>query len=157
MDLDTPRPLDEARSQEVAAQISSKPDQPFAGAHQGLAQLEGADYVQGFLVIAGDPFGPREHAWLETEAAIIDPAIAHAKPPLGARHYFPAQRLSSKALNRAIETAREDYPEDDPLPVYGEAPYAYYGDVMLGGEAYERAYQQAQVFNQLLMQQGAQS
>jgi hypothetical protein len=43
-----------------------------------------------------------------------------------------------------VEESKEDYPEDDPLPIYGEAPYDYYGDVMLGGQEYLIAYQAAE-------------
>jgi hypothetical protein len=43
-----------------------------------------------------------------------------------------------------VEESKEDYQEDDPLPIYGEAPYDYYGDVMLGGIEYLTAYQAAQ-------------
>jgi hypothetical protein len=39
--------------------------------------------------------------------------------------------------------SQEDYPDDPPLPVYGDAPYEYYGDVMLGGKDYQTAYAQA--------------
>lgn len=49
-----------------------------------------------------------------------------------------------KQLKDAIEEAKEDYPEDNPLPIYGSAPYEYYGDVMLGGKEYLEAYQAAE-------------
>ncbi|MEO0406040.1 MAG: hypothetical protein AAF289_01690 [Cyanobacteria bacterium P01_A01_bin.135] len=158
MNPDTPKPLDEDRSRLLAAEIDSKPHQPFANAHRGLLHLqEPGDYVQGFVVIAGSPFNPHEHAWLETEGAIVDPSAVHLQQPASALHYFPAQRLSKVALQQAIETAREDYPEDDPLPIYGDAPYAYYGDLMLGGKDYQQAHRQAEVFTQLLSQQGDQN
>ena len=59
-------------------------------------------------------------------------------------YYFPAESLSSKKLKAIVEESKEDYPEDDPLPIYGKAPYDYYGDVMLGGVEYLAAYQAAQ-------------
>jgi hypothetical protein len=48
-----------------------------------------------------------------------------------------------KQLKAAVEEAIEDYPEDPPLPVYGAAPYEYYGDKMLGGRDYQAAYEEA--------------
>jgi hypothetical protein len=50
-----------------------------------------------------------------------------------------------KKLKAIIEESEEDYPEDDPLPIYGDAPYEYYGDVMLGDQKYLDAYQAAEV------------
>jgi hypothetical protein len=58
-------------------------------------------------------------------------------------YYFPAQKLSVKELKAAVEEAKEDYPEDEPLPIYGAAPYEYYGDIMLGGAEYQAAYEEA--------------
>jgi hypothetical protein len=58
--------------------------------------------------------------------------------------YFAAQSLSMKKLKAVIEESKEDYPEDDPLPIYGDAPYDYYGDVMLGGKEYLEAYKAAE-------------
>ena len=51
--------------------------------------------------------------------------------------------MASALALAAIEEAQEDYPEDDPLPIYGEMPYEYYGDSMLGGQDYQTAYQAA--------------
>ena len=46
--------------------------------------------------------------------------------------------------DRLVEEAKEDYPEDPPLPIYGSMPYEYYGDVMLGGKEYQQAFDAAQ-------------
>lgn len=59
--------------------------------------------------------------------------------------------MSVKQLTAAIEEAQEDYPEDEPLPVYGAAPYEYYGDVMLGGADYAAAYAQAEAKSRELL------
>ena len=57
--------------------------------------------------------------------------------------YFTAQTFTVKKLKKIIEESKEDYPEDDPLPIYGNAPYEYYGEVMLGGQEYLSAYELA--------------
>ncbi len=149
------KPVDEALSNQVAGAISSKASQPFQNAYQALQQVEQGRYVQGFLVIIENPFSLQEHAWVETDDAIIEPSLPHIGYSADALRYFPAQILSEADLASAIEIAKEDYPEDNPLPVYGDAPYAYYGDVMLGGEPYQEAYQQAQALSQQLTQQAA--
>ncbi|MGB3612483.1 MAG: hypothetical protein WBA10_01725 [Elainellaceae cyanobacterium] len=151
------KPIDETLSIQVANTIGSKANQPFENAYRSLLHIDNGVYVQGFLVIAGNLFNPQEHAWIETDSAVVDPSLPHLGQPASALHYFPAQALNSSELAAALETAHEDYPEDDPLPVYGDGPYAYYGDVMLGGKSYEQAHQQAQAFNQQLVQKETQN
>ena len=138
------KPLDQARSLELAKQVKSKSKAPFDNAHRGALAIKEATYVQGFLVIVGKRCSPREHAWLELEDRVIDPSLPFLNGALDAIHYFPAQRLTVKQLKAAIEEAKEDYPEDDPLPIYGTMPYEYYGDVMLGGKEYQQAFTAAQ-------------
>jgi hypothetical protein len=135
--------LDEARSLEIAEQVKSRPKTPFENAYRAALATEGAIYVQGFVAIAGKPFKPIEHGWLELDDRIIDPTLPHLAKPLQNIHYFPAQRLTIKQLKAAVEEAKEDYPEDNPLPIYGAMPYEYYGDVMLGGKDYLEAHQAA--------------
>jgi len=154
---DVAKLVDEALSVQVATTTGSKANQPFDNAYRALLHVDQGIYVQGFLVVAGNLFNPQEHAWIETESAVVDPSLPHLGQPSTALHYFPAQALTPVALAAALEIAREDYPEDDPLPVYGDAPYAYYGDVMLGGQAYQQAHRQAQTFSQLLVQRETQN
>lgn len=136
--------LDEARSRELAQQIKSKSRAPFDNAYRGALAISGAMYIQGFLVIAGKRCKTVEHAWLELEECLLDPSFAMLNQHSENLYYFPAQKLSVKQLKAAIEEAKEDYPEDNPLPIYGSTPYEYYGDVMLGGREYQQAYQMAQ-------------
>ncbi|GAB4382700.1 MAG: hypothetical protein Kow00121_43380 [Elainellaceae cyanobacterium] len=138
------RTLDESLSIEVAQQIKSKAKASFENAHKAALVTEGAVYVQGFLVIAGKPYAPIEHAWLEVGDRLVDPSLPHFHKTVEDLYYFPAQQLTVKQLKAAIEEAQEDYPEDNPLPIYGSAPYEYYGDVMLGGKEYQEAYQLAE-------------
>ncbi len=137
-------PLDETLSRQVAEQIKSKARQPFENAHKAALVTAGATYVQGFLIYASKPYRLVEHSWLEVNGAIVDPNLPHLKKKADELIYFPAQRLTVKQLKDAIEEAKEDYPEDNPLPIYGSAPYEYYGDVMLGGKEYLEAYQAAE-------------
>jgi hypothetical protein len=137
------KPLDEARSQELAQHVKSKAKAVFDNAHRGALATKTATYVQGFLVMAGRK-QPLEHAWLELEDCLIDPSLPYLNRQNQELYYFPAQRLSVKQLKAAIEEAKEDYPEDPPLPIYGTTPYEYYGDVMLGGTEYQAAYQAAE-------------
>ncbi|MBK1988315.1 hypothetical protein A0J48_012325 [Sphaerospermopsis aphanizomenoides BCCUSP55] len=137
--------LNESLSQQVAENIKSKAKQPFENAYKAVLATEGARYVQGFLVFAGKPYKPIEHAWIELEDVIIDPTFPHFQKTAQELWYFPAQSLTVKKLKAIIEESKEDYPEDDPLPIYGEVPYEYYGDLMLGGQEYLAAYQSAEV------------
>lgn len=136
--------LDEARSRELAQEIKSKSRAPFDNAYRGALAISGSTYVQGFLVIAGKRCKTVEHAWIELEDCLVDPSFVMLKQHPENLYYFPAQKLSVKRLKAVIEESKEDYPEDNPLPVYGSAPYEYYGDVMLGGKEYQLAYQTAQ-------------
>ncbi|WP_088893067.1 hypothetical protein [Leptolyngbya ohadii] len=138
------KPLDEERSQEIAQQIRSKAKQPFENAYKAALALTEALYVQGFLVNKGKPNKPIEHGWLELDDRLIDPNLPHLSGNAGSLFYFPAQHLSVEDLKAAVEEAKEDYPEDDPLPIYGDMPYEYYGDVMLGGEEYQAAFELAE-------------
>jgi hypothetical protein len=137
------KPLDESLSKDMAKQVSSKAKNPFINAYKAALVLEKATYVQGFLVVAGRSYQPIEHSWLETEAHLVDPTLPHLHSATENLYYFPAQRLTVKQLKAAIEEAEEDYPDDDPLPIYGSTPYDYYGDVMLGGKEYSAAFQAA--------------
>ena len=136
--------LDETLSQEIAKTIKSKAKKPFDNAYKAVLITEGAKYVQGFLVFAGQPYKPIEHGWIEVNDVIIDPTFPYLQKNPQELYYFSAQSFSAKKLKAIIEESKEDYPEDDPLPIYGEAPYDYYGDVMLGGLEYLTAYQVAQ-------------
>ena len=138
------KPLDEARSRDVAQQVKSKVRTPFDNAHKAALAIPDAQYVQGFLVIASKSKQPIEHSWLELPDCIIDPTFPHLEREAKDLFYFPAQQLSVKQLKAAVEEAKEDYPDDDPLPIYGSTPYEYYGDVMLGGKEYQAAYQAAE-------------
>lgn len=136
-------PLNETDSLEMAQRIQSKAGASFDNAYRAALALNGATYVQGFVAVADGPSQPLEHAWLELDEQIIDPTLPHFNRAAQDIYYFPAQRLSIKALKATVEESQEDYPEDDPLPIYGASPYEYYGDVMLGGKDYADAYEAA--------------
>ena len=136
--------LDEPRSRQIAEQIKSRARKPFDNAYQAALVLSSATYVQGFVAYASKPYRLIEHAWLELEDVIIDPTFPYLKKKAADLNYFAAQKLTVKQLKAAIEEAKEDYPDDDPLPIYGDMPYEYYGDVMLGGKDYMQAYRAAE-------------
>ncbi len=143
--------LDEELSLEIGDRIKSKGKKPFDNAYKAALSMEGAIYTQGFLVSNHKPYQPIEHAWIElTDTSseesiirIVDPTLKHLRKNTDELWYFPAQSLTVKQLKAIIEESQEDYPEDDPLPIYGDAPYEYYGDVMLGDKEYLVAYQAA--------------
>ena len=137
-------PLDVNLSIEIASRIKSKASKCFDNAYKAALLTEGAIYVQGFLAFAGEPYAPIEYSWIELGEGIIDPTLPHLNKDPQELYYFPAQRLSVKQLKAALEEAKEDYPDDEPLPVYAAAPYEYYGDLMLGGRDYQDAYKQAE-------------
>jgi hypothetical protein len=140
--------LDETLSIKIAESINSRASTPFDNAYKAALSTEGARYIQGFLAFAGKPYRPIEHSWIEigdaSDVRIIDPTLPHLNKKPQELWYFAAQRLTVKKLKAIIEESKEDYPEDDPLPIYGEPPYEYYGDVMLGGQEYLAAYQAAE-------------
>ncbi|MFN6465538.1 MAG: hypothetical protein RMZ41_027465 [Nostoc sp. DedVER02] len=140
--------LDETLSITTAERIKSRASTPFDNAYKAALSTEGARYVQGFLTFAGKPYRPIEHSWIElgdaSEVRIIDPTLPHLNKNPQELWYFAAQRLTVKKLKAIIEESKEDYPEDEPLPIYGDPPYEYYGDVMLGGQDYLAAYQAAE-------------
>jgi hypothetical protein len=138
-----PKPLNEALSLALAQTVKSKAKTPFDNAYRAALATEGVTYVQGFLVFPGQPYKPLEHAWIETGEEILDPSLPHLKQKAEVLHYFAAQSLSVKKLKAIVEEAKEDYPEDDPLPTYGSSPYEYYGNVMLGGKEYQAAFDAA--------------
>jgi hypothetical protein len=138
------KPLDETLSIEISQRIKTKASKPFDNAYRAALATEGSVYVQGFLVFAGKPYQPIEHSWIELSDSIIDPNLPHLNKNSSELWYFAAQRLTVKQLKAIIEESKEDYPEDDPLPIYGDAPYEYYGDVMLGGPEYLEVYQAAE-------------
>ncbi len=132
--------LDEILSQEIATSIKSQPKKCFDNAYRAALAIEGTIYVQGFLVIPAISEQPLEYGWLELGDRIIDPTFPHLGVTAENLYYFPAQSLSIKQLTAILEESKEDYPLDDPLPVYGDVPYEYYGDLMLGGTDYQTAY-----------------
>jgi hypothetical protein len=152
--------LDETLSIKIAQSIKSKAKTPFDNAYKAALATEGATYVQGFLVIGRKSYKPIEHAWIEltdvssndSVVRIIDPTLPHLNKNEQEFWYFPAQSLTVKKLKAIIEESKEDYPEDEPLPIYGDAPYEYYGNVMLGGKDYLDAYQAAEAKCQQLNQ-----
>jgi hypothetical protein len=135
--------LDEPQSLELAQRIKSKANQSFDNAYRAALATKGAVYIQGFLGFTGEAKEPIEHAWIEVEERIIDPTFPHLRKKAERLYYFPAQRLSVRQLTAAVEEAKEDYPEDPALPIYGKTPYEYYGNVMLGGQEYLKAYEAA--------------
>ncbi|PZV10439.1 MAG: hypothetical protein DCF22_16720 [Leptolyngbya sp.] len=137
------KPVDEALSDSVAKQIGSKAKSPFENAYKAALITKDVTYVQGFLSFEGQPFRPTEHSWIEFSDRIVDPSLSHLGKKAADLYYFPAQSLTLKKLKAAIEEAKEDYPEDQPLPIYGSQPYEYYGDIMLGGKEYLAAYDAA--------------
>ncbi|QKQ72645.1 hypothetical protein [Nostoc sp. TCL240-02] len=140
--------LDETLSITTAERINSRASTPFDNAYKAALSTEGARYVQGFLTFVGKPYRPIEHSWIElgdaSEVRIIDPTLPHLNKNPQELWYFAAQRLTVKKLKAIIEESKEDYPEDEPLPIYGDPPYEYYGNVMLGGQDYLAAYQAAE-------------
>ncbi|MEH2198227.1 hypothetical protein [Nostoc sp.] len=140
--------LDETLSIETAERINSRASTPFDNAYKAALSTEGARYIQGFLAFVGKPYTPIEHSWIElgdaSEVRIVDPTLPHLNKNPQELWYFAAQKLTVKKLKAIIEESKEDYPEDEPLPIYGEPPYEYYGDVMLGGQDYLAAYQAAE-------------
>lgn len=144
------KPLDAEQSIELAKRIKSKSKASFQNASKAVSLIEGALYAQGFVVTVGAPYKPIEHSWLELSDRIVDPSFPHLNRKAEQLHYYPAQKLTAKQLKAAIEEAEEDYPEDDPLPIYGSSPYEYYGDVMLGGKEYLDAYEAANTKNKEL-------
>ncbi|AFY49193.1 hypothetical protein Nos7524_3399 [Nostoc sp. PCC 7524] len=136
--------LDQELSIQIAQSIKSKAKKPFDNAYKAALATEGARYIQGFVVGAGRPYQPREHGWIEIDNRIVDPTLPHLHKNSQQLWYFAAHSFSVKQLKAIIEESKEDYPEDDPLPIYGDAPYEYYGDVMLGGKEYLEAYQAAE-------------
>ena len=138
------KPLDEALSVEIADRIKSKAETPFDNAYRAALATKGANYVQGFLSFAGQPYRPIEHSWIEIGDRLVDPTLPYINKNTLELWYFAAHSLTVKQLKAIIEESQEDYPEDDPLPIYGDPPYEYYGDVMLGGKDYMSAYQAAE-------------
>ncbi|MEH1795855.1 hypothetical protein [Nostoc sp.] len=140
--------LDETLSIETAERINSRASTPFDNAYKAALSTEGARYIQGFLAFVGKPYRPIEHSWIElgdaSEVRIVDPTLPHLNKNPQELWYFAAQKLTVKKLKAIIEESKEDYPEDEPLPIYGEPPYEYYGDMMLGGQDYLAAYQAAE-------------
>ncbi|MBW4500383.1 MAG: hypothetical protein KME57_12685 [Scytonema hyalinum WJT4-NPBG1] len=151
------KPLDEALSVDVAQRVKSKPKTQFQNAYRAALATQGAVYVQGFLAFAGKPYKPIEHGWIELENSIVDPTLPYLNKNAQEIWYFPAQTLTVKELKAIIEESKEDYPEDDPLPIYGDPPYEYYGNVMLGDKSYQEAYQAAEAKCRELNQKNAET
>ena len=138
------RSLDINLSTEIAAQLGSKANKCFDNAYQAALLDDRYLYVQGFLVLGVEPFSVMEYGWIELEDQIIDPTFVSLNLDAQYLYYFPAQTLKVKQLKAIIDESKEDYPEDDPLPIYGATPYEYYGEIMLGGKEYLAAYQAAE-------------
>ena len=138
------KPLDVTLSTQIAAQIGSKAHKCFDNAYQAAILDDSCLYVQGFLVVGVEPYAVMEYGWIELDDQIIDPTIVFLNQDAQYLYYFPAQSLKVKQLKAIIEESKEDYPEDDPLPIYGTTPYEYYGEIMLGGKEYLAAYQAAE-------------
>ena len=137
------KPLDKTLSTEIAERIKSKATDCFDNAYKAALLTERAMYTQGFLTFAGS-YTPVEYSWLELEDRIVDPTWPHLDKNIRELYYFPAQRLTVQQMKAAVEEAKEDYPEDEPLPIYGASPYEYYGEQMLGGSDYLEAYKEAE-------------
>ena len=138
------KPLDETLSREIAKRIKSKATDCFDNAYKAALLTEGAMYVQGFLTFTGEPYAPVEYSWIELDDRIADPTLPHLNKNAQELYYFPAQRLTVEQLKAAVEEAKEDYPEDPPLPIYDAPPYEYYGELMLGGSKYLETYKEAE-------------
>ena len=131
-------------STQIAEQIGSKAHKCFENAYQAALLDNNYLYVQGFLVVGIEPYSIIEYGWVELEDEIIDPTFVSLNLDAQNLYYFPAQSLKVKQLKAIIDESKEDYPEDDPLPIYGNAPYEYYGEIMLGGKEYLAAYEAAE-------------
>lgn len=136
--------LDVTLSTQLADRIGSKANKCFDNAYQTALLDDRYLYVQGFLVVGVEPYSIMEYGWIELDDQIIDPTFVSLSKDAEYLYYFPAQSLKVKQLKAIIDESKEDYPEDDPLPIYGNAPYEYYGEVMLGGKEYLAAYQAAE-------------
>ncbi|MBA2748861.1 MAG: hypothetical protein H0U45_08995 [Tatlockia sp.] len=136
--------LDINLSTQIAEQIGSKAHKCFDNAYQAALLDNNYLYVQGFLVVGIEPYSIMEYAWIELDDEIIDPTFVSLSLDAQNLYYFPAQSLKVKHLKAVVDESKEDYPEDDPLPIYGNAPYEYYGEIMLGGKEYLAAYQAAE-------------
>jgi hypothetical protein len=153
----SPKPINESLSNTLAQTVKSKAKTPIDNAYRAALATEGVTYVQGFLVFAGQPYKPVEHAWIETAEEILDPSLPHLKQKPEVLHYFVAQSVSVKKLKALVEEAKEDYPEDDPLPIYGSSPYVYFGNIMQGGKEYQDAFDAAEAKCQELNQKQAEN
>jgi len=140
--------LDATLSIQVGQSVKKLAKNAFENAYKAALVHLGCTYVQGFLVVAGESLPPIEHSWIELDNNVVDPSFSLLDKKAEELYYFSAQRLSVKQLIAAVEEAKEDYPEDNPLPVYGGMPYEYYGEVMLGGKDYKTAYEAALAFSQ---------
>ncbi|NJK59779.1 MAG: hypothetical protein HC918_05360 [Oscillatoriales cyanobacterium SM2_1_8] len=135
-----PLPLDVERSRQAGSRFP-KNLSVFERAWRTAEQLQTtgtAYYVQGF--VAGSRSQPQEHAWVEQADRRIDPNLPHLPGDPAQFGYFVGRRFTVPQVRAAIASAQEDYPEDDALPIYDPAPYAYYGDRFLGGVAYQQAW-----------------
>lgn len=137
--------LDIDLSTKIAGRINSQANKYFDNAYQAAILDDSYLYVQGFLVLGVEPHSIIEYGWVELDDQIIDPTFVFLSQDAQYLYYFPAQSLKVKQLKAVIEESQEDYPEDDPLPIYGTTPYEYYGELMLGGKEYLAAYQAAEV------------
>lgn len=140
--------LDASLSIQVGKSLKKLAKNAFENAYKAALLHPSSTYIQGFLVVGGESLPPIEHSWIELDNNVIDPSFTLLDKKAEELYYFPAHCLTVKQLIAAVEEAKEDYPEDNPLPVYGKMPYEYYGEVMLGGKDYQVAYQAALAFSQ---------
>lgn len=136
--------LDVELSTEIITRIKSKSKDSFDKAYKAALLIEGAIYVQGFLVINAKPYKPIEHSWVEIDERIVDPSFSSFNKNAEELFYFRAQQLDVEELKASVEEALEDYPGDEPLPVFPPLPHEYYGNKMMGGKDYTEAYQKAE-------------
>lgn len=82
--------VDYATSQRLAAALDAQDGYCYDNALCALFQRSDATYVEGVMVLHDGLLV--EHAWLETEAGVVDPTPRYATAENGACTYFPGPR-----------------------------------------------------------------